>query len=141
MRGLHSAFATLALLALLLLVPLPTRGQPAAPTAGNGTHNDTHPPAPPRPPDPGPDPPANRQDNLAGTWIVYILMTTLLALVMCSRGFLCQPRSLGPEHYLTRERGKEEGEEDLFTDDGLDSSSSSGSETEEDLDLAWQKEK
>ena len=139
MKALHIVIATLLILTLALLAPPPSSGQ-STPTTGNGTHNDTHPPAPPRPPDPGPDPPANRQDNLAGTWIVYILMTTLLALVMCSRGFLCQPRSLGPEHYLTRERGKEEEEEDLFTDDGLDSSSSS-SETEEDLDLAWQKKK
>lgn len=139
MKALHIVIATLLILTLLLLVPHPTRGQPAAPAAGNSTHNDTHPPAP-RPP--SPKPPADRQDNLAGTWIVYLLMLTFLGLVMCSRGFCCQPQSLGPEHYLTRERqeDEEEEEEDLFTDNGLDSSSSSSNE-DLDLALAWQKEK
>ena len=134
MKAFHVVLTLLLLLALLLLVPPPARGLPT-PAAGNSTHNDTHPPAP------QPEPEPDRKDNLAGTWIVYILMTTLLGLIMCSRGFFCQPRSLGPEHYLTRDREaeEEEEEEDFFTDDGLDSSSDS--ETEEDLALAWQKEK
>ena len=137
MKALRATLTILLLLALLLLAPPPTRGQ-SAPSAGNSTHNDTHPPAP-RPP--SPKPPADRQDNLAGTWIVYLLMITLLGLVMCSRGLCCQPQSLGPEHYLTRERQEDDEEEDeeFFSDNGLDSSSSSSSS--DDLALAWQKEK